>query len=329
MKMDKLNAKSVTSVDLERIEKTPGPFCMSFGFDPAPLTRSIQRVGLVNNPVLLDRGTGSFSVITGYRRIQALKSLGWKNIPVKIFAASQLSLAEGLLINLYDNLSFRELNPVEKGMALSRLQTHFSRREIIREFMPLMNLPGHEATLRFLVAVANDLEEEIRLDVAQGRIARQAVGMLLELTPQDRTAIHGVLRELKLNTNQQKQLIEYIIDIANRDKLTIPQVLLDPELKIIRQDPSRNKPQKAKAILNCLRGKRSPSLRRAERIFHQKVSELKLPKDANISAPPFFEASYYKLELRFRDGKSLKSKLNALASISGLEHFRDPWEEEL
>jgi ParB-like chromosome segregation protein Spo0J len=302
---------------------------MSFGFDPTPLTRSIQRVGLVNNPLLLDRGTGSFSIITGYRRIQALQSLGWENIPARIFDEKQVSLTECLLVNLFDNLATRELNPVEKGMALSRLQAHFNRREITRDFMPLMNLAAHAATLMFLVAVANHLEDEIRLDVAQGRIARQAAGMLLELTPQERIAIHDVLRELKLNTNQQKQFIEYIIEIANRDRIAIPQLLLEPDLKSIRQDPGRNKPQKAKAILHFLRGKRSPALTQAEKMFHQKVTELKLPEGVNISAPPFFEAPDYRLELHFKDGKALKCKLDELTAIAGLEDFRDPWEEEL
>ena len=68
------SASAVHQVDIKDIDVRPGAYCMSFGFDLAPLTESIQRVGLINNPVLIRDGTEKLTIIVGYRRIHALKN---------------------------------------------------------------------------------------------------------------------------------------------------------------------------------------------------------------------------------------------------------------
>jgi len=75
--MDINNITEITPqpVLLSNIDDSPGPCCMSFGFDLNPLIQSIERVGLINPPLLKRDNHGSITIITGYRRIKALKSL--------------------------------------------------------------------------------------------------------------------------------------------------------------------------------------------------------------------------------------------------------------
>ena len=88
-----------------------------------------------------------------------------------------------------------------------------------------------------------------------------------------------------------------------------------------------NKPQKVKAIVKILKFRRFPSISKAEKLFNKGISNLSLPLGVKIIPPPFFEGTYYKLELTFRKGEDLKGKLADLCNISGLEGITNFWRD--
>ena len=63
--------------------------------------------------------------------------------------------------------------------------------------------------------------------------------------------------------------------------------------------------------------------------FKNKVLSLGLPKGIRINAPPYFEASHYRLEILFRDGKELIKKIKFLSGIGELKELKNPWEEDI
>ncbi|MFH1294113.1 MAG: hypothetical protein ABIJ44_08305, partial [Pseudomonadota bacterium] len=81
--------------------------------------------------------------------------------------------------------------------------------------------------------------------------------------------------------------------------------------------------------LKLLRGRRFPSLVKAEKAFKKKVSSLDLPKSASIHAPPYFEEPHYRLEVLFREGKELRETINRLNLTEGLDKLGDPWEKDV
>jgi hypothetical protein len=139
-------------VHLDRIDINPGPYCMSYGFDTTRLSDSIGRIGLLNAPVLMHKGEGDlpYAVVAGFQRIMALKSMKAARIPCRILPAETTPL-QCLLINFYENLTVRDFNPVEKGMALTRLLRWAPAEEVTQTFMPLLDLPSHKETLDLLV----------------------------------------------------------------------------------------------------------------------------------------------------------------------------------
>ena len=58
--MEKAVEFPIRAVDLAVVDLTPGPCCMSFGFDLKPLENSIGEIGLINSPLLYDKGDGEF-----------------------------------------------------------------------------------------------------------------------------------------------------------------------------------------------------------------------------------------------------------------------------
>ena len=313
-------------VDSNRIDNSPGPCCMSFGFDLNPLIQSINNIGLVNMPLLMESKHGFLTVITGYRRIKALKSLQWKRIPCWVLSESKISPLKCLVLNLYDNLATRKLNEVEKGMVLSRLCSLVPRNEVLEVYMPLLNLPSHEPTLFFFTKLEKELDSRVKEYLVQKSISLQIVKILLEMELEARGQVFSVISNIKFNINQQKYLIDYIIDISNIENKPISEILKESWLEGIFTNKKLNNPQKAKAILKLLRARRFPSLVKAEELFKKRVSGLDLPDEVRICASQYFEEYDYRLEVRFREGKGLKNTINSLSMIEGLEDIGNPWE---
>ncbi len=315
-------------IDTDKISDSPGPYCMSFEFDPSLYIHSIKEIGLVNTPLLIKNTDGEIDVISGYRRIQAIKALKWNKIPCKILPESTLSALECLLLNLHDNLATRKFNIVEKSMLLSRLVEHFPDSEIIEYYMPMLDLPSHEETLRFYIRIEEELEVEQKKYLALERLTFQAAKMLLEIDPESRSSICSLISYLKLNSNQQKQFIDYIVDISHISKTPVSDLINKGPIEKICSDQNLNTPQKGRAVLRFLRGRRLPSLTTAESTFKEMVSRLDLPDGVRIKSPRFFEDPHYQLEVSFREGKELKEKIESISRKEGLRNLGNPWGED-
>jgi ParB-like chromosome segregation protein Spo0J len=314
----------ITAVNLSRINPEPGPYCMSFGFDLTRMMGSIQEVGMLSPPLIMTNQQGGWDVVSGYRRTIAVKALGWKELLCKDLSVSNLSPLECLDLNLHENLPTRAFNEVEKGMILKRLSRHASAQELLRRYMPLLGLPSHEPTLQVYLLI-DDLEEPVKHSLAGGRISLQALMLLLDMAPGDRVAIWKCITNLRLNSNYQKRLIEYAVDISDMEGKTAEQILTEGPVTAIFRDQKLNNPQKVKVLLDHLHSRRNPRLARCERAFRKNVSRLNLPDGVRISHPPYFEDPSFTLEVSFRDGDALRQKIIQLSHMEGLENIRSPW----
>jgi len=311
------------TVDLNDIEESPGPFCMSFGFDLHPLVSSIEAVGVIHLP-LLRRHQGRIAVVSGYRRIQALRSLNATTALCRILDEEIAPLA-CLLLNLYDNLATRNLNDVEKGMVLSRLSIWMPRQEIIDRYLPLLGLRPDEKNLRFFLEMESGAGSATKQFVAKEGLTWRVVSSLSDLDDLSRSSLMNGMAKLMLNVNQQTQFIDLSIDISHIKGVPIPQVVSELGIDQIPLDTTANRPQRAKAVIDHLRSERYPTIVGAERRFRKMISDLHLPGGVEITPPPSFEGDRYRMQISFKEGKELTSKLNQLAHMEGLNHLVNPW----
>ena len=314
-------------VALEDIDETPGPYTMSFGFDSDKMVTSMEKAGIIHPPLIERLPDGKAEVIAGYRRIQGARHLGWKQVPCFDLTDRELSSLEKLLLGLYDNLATRAFNDVEKGMVLERLNNHVSRKEILADYMPLLGLPSHEPTLDIFLRI-KELEIPARLAIAHERVSFKTTHSLLNMDLESRSSVLEWLFDLMFNFNQQNQFIEYINDISISEDRGIYDVLSDEKLLEVRLNESLNKPQKAKRTLELLRARRFPNLSRAETSFNEMIHSAGLPDGVFVRHSPFFEGPDYRLEIRFRDGKSLKTMIDQVSNLKGLQNLGDPWKEQ-
>jgi len=311
-------------VVLSNIDDSPGPCCMSFGFDLNPLIQSIEKVGLINPPLLKRDNHGSITIITGYRRIKALQSLKADRAACRVLSGNNILPIECLLVNLHDNLAVRKLNDVEKGMVLVRLIPWIKPREIVEHYLPLLGLPSNKATFSSYLRLEEEMGFRAKESIAQGQLSLRNAIMLLDIDLISRSSIIDLISNIKLTVNQQRQLIDYTVDLAHIEGSSISDILDDQSMKRIESDTRMNNPQKGRALIRYLRMRRYPLVSKAEKEFKKMVSKLNLGEMVRIDHSPSFESPYYRLEVLFKDGLSLRENLENFMR-EDIDSLRDPW----
>lgn len=321
--MEKRIKSTPLMVDISDIDLKSGPFSMSFSFNLEPLKASIDKFGVLNPPYLLKNSDGTFTVVAGYRRLLAVRELGWPDILCQIMPDAFPPL-EALLLNLNDNLIHRQLNNIEKGMVLTSLTCFLEEEEIIRNFMPTLGIPANTQTLRLFLGL-HELEKSIQVSVAMEKLSLKVAGLMFGIGKDDRLRINDLFTSLRFSFNQQWKATQWIMEIANREGRSIKEVLDKGDIIGVLNNDRINNPQKVKLLVMVLRSIRFPSLLEAERLFREGLSNLRLPSGVKIIPPPFFEGIDYKLEIVFTKGEGLKKNLTELSRLSGLERVTDFW----
>ena len=108
-----------TWTDLCEIADGLGPYTMSYGFNLDLLCESIRKVGLINPPLLARNQEGSFDVVSGYRRILALKALGKRKVFCLDVTVVLPSTLKRFLAAFYEKLATRKFNDTEKAFILN------------------------------------------------------------------------------------------------------------------------------------------------------------------------------------------------------------------
>jgi ParB family chromosome partitioning protein len=311
-------------IHLEQMTEAPGPYTMSYGFNLDALCLSIKKVGVIHPPLVARNQEGSFDIVSGYRRIRALKALGERQTLCHDVTARLSSPLERLLAGFYENLATRKFNDIEKAMVLARLGEHMTREEILESYMPLLSLPSHDRTMTFFLKLLN-LDRSIQAALAEEEISIHTAKALVEMEVQDRQPLFFWIHELNLNFNQQLKFIEYTKDISIRENVELSGLLFQELFVSIKENQRLNTPQKAKAVLEALRARRFPRLTLAQQAVERKISAISLPHGARIHYDPNLENPYYHLEISFRQGEELKKTINALQAMHELEPIPELW----
>jgi ParB family chromosome partitioning protein len=321
--MQKPSQSTPLEVEISDIDLSPGLFCMSFNFSLKQLKESIERFGLLNAPYVIKDSSDRYTVVAGYRRLLAVRELGWPEVACSVLC-SDFPPLEALLLNLYDNIAQRNMNDIEKAMVLERLNKYVTKEALMKDFMPMLGIPANRQYLDILLQMPK-LEEQVRISIATHRISLKVADLMMTLNSPDRLKINELFTELKLSFNQQWEVIQWIVESAGREGRTPQEILDDEALAEILHDSIMSNPIKSKTIVKLLRERRFPYLVKAEKEFKKGVSSLSLPKGVRVIPPPFFEEENYRLEIAFSQGKDLKEKVEGLSRLAGLEEITDFW----
>ena len=194
---------------------------------------------------------------------------------------------------------------------LERLGKFFARRELIETYLPLLGLGASgEVYTRYVQLLRSS--KSLQLAVAREQLAMSVAGEFLRIAPAERSALFDLFQQLRLGVNLQKEFFSLCFEISRRDKISINQLLQGAALRGILKNARLSVPQKTALVRDHLKRLRYPRLSEKERQFQSVVKRLGLVPGAALHAPPYFEGTTYRMELRFETYVELRDRLAQL-----------------
>jgi ParB/RepB/Spo0J family partition protein len=287
-------------LSLSDLNTADDSYRVTFAPELEGLKRSIRAVGIIQPINVRHTPEGTYQIVTGYKRVLVMQDLGRQSMPALVHEPHDLSPTQAFMWNLHDNAATRELNVIEKSMALGKLSHFFSvsEEDLVKQFLPLLGMDPSYKMLHQLLSL-QQLTEPLKNFVVQTDLALSSASRVAEFTASTQQALLPVLAKIRPSTNKLNELLTLIREIAARDGLTVEEILQRYELMEVVADPSTSPSEKVRALRQALRGLRLPQLTERQKQLASMIQSLELPDSARIVTDPYFESEKIKLECQF------------------------------
>jgi len=283
------------------------------------LCQNIKWAGLINPPILMEKATGPI-IICGFRRIRACLELGIEEIKTRIVNPENQSVQCALLA-VVDNISQRRLNLIEQSRALHLLAA-FTKTSELQEIAASIGLPWQPSLVHKIKQLCF-LPQSIQVLVISGDIGLKMALKLGTLPSEAGARMVQLFCDLQLGLNKQQEIYTLVTEIAQREDLSIEDVLTDDLFRKTLKNEKLDRPQKGRRIRDFLKKKRFPNLMKAESKFREDVTKLKLGNHMKLIPPADFEGSLYSLNLKFRNLAELEECRGTLDRILEAPELKD------
>lgn len=280
------------------------------------LTPSIRSIGVINPPILVDRSDG-FTIVAGFRRIDACCNLGWHSILAKVLEPSTPELQCAQLA-ICDNALQRPLNLIEQSRSAAMLLRFIKDDASLVKAASAVGLAANPVYLKRIVSLCR-LPRSIQRGVSTERIPLTMALELGKLENDTGTRFAELFCDLKLGFNKQREILTLAQEIALREDVAIEALLAEKALAEIldAQDTDRN--LKTRHLRSYLKRRRFPAITDAEKAFARCVKNMALEPGVSLKPPANFEGRRYTLTLSFRNRSELAEYEAVVAKI-----VRDP-----
>jgi len=268
------------------------------------LVASVREHGILQPPLVMVNKGDTFVVLSGMKRLRALRLAGGEETPCRVVAAD-IEKSALLRLILEEQRWHTPLTISEKAFFLA-LAKRFLSPERLNRIYPLLSVsPRSEETAK-LLALTN-LPPEILRAAHEGRISTATTQALTILSAEDRQAVFTRLTEIQLGDNKQKRFLQLLAEVRNLRQETLTTILQLQEIIYIFSDKRMNPPQKSQRLLDTLAALAAPESSASECQFRQWQSSLALPAGARIEHSPAFENDALRLILPFARQQALEA----------------------
>jgi ParB/RepB/Spo0J family partition protein len=143
----------------------------------AILAESIKAEGLISPPTVVDCGDGTYRIIAGRRRIEAVRQLKWKEVTARVIDEADADRLES--IGLAENVNRQEMSPLDEAELFKRLLDKGTNIKDIAAYYD-RSVSGIHHRVRLC-----DLREELKAMFREGRIALSGAVLLASLPAED------------------------------------------------------------------------------------------------------------------------------------------------
>ncbi|MEI7634596.1 MAG: ParB N-terminal domain-containing protein [bacterium] len=304
--------KNFEDIAIDRIAWSDTRYKLTFRRAPESLIVSVREMGVLNPLIVAESSDPDrFTIVTGWLRFAAAREGGAETVPCHAYRNFAPKIL--LLCSLFDNLGHRAMNPIEQALALGSLSDHYSRAEIISNFLPLLGCQPHAENWEKIMRLAG-LCEELKWAVADGALSPQAARILAGLPKEAGEQAWRLMRSVSMTASLQNETAELFNDLWKRDGLAPSAIISGEDWARFADDPPANPARAAHIVREGLRRRRFPRLTQMERGYAASVRALKLPSRAAISPTHGFESRKQKLEVQFDSPEQLSAALKQITS---------------
>ncbi len=301
------------TIDLETI-LSQGPEAEKYVFTYRPeisgLVTSIREQGLLIPPVLKALGESRYQVVSGSRRVHALRLLGTDQVEALVLPPGEATDVACLRRSILENQWHRGFNEVEKALLFTGLHDEFphllaSLEDVLGDGLKIPRNSQGIARYRFILS----LPEPVIRGLAQGRISLAQAQILKRFPAEARLLFYRLEADCKLTLQESRQASEWILDTARADHVEPGELMKEEPLGPLPADDTPPR-QRAQKLLSFLRSKRYPLLESWKERAASAISQTGVrDKGIRISHDPTFETSQVRIQIQAGSGADLKNQL--------------------
>lgn len=303
-------------------------FRISETLDSPAVVESLRELGQLNPVVLLDRIPRL--IVCGFRRIRALQQLGRTQVLAHLFPESAGNALHPFELALRENLSHRQLDPLEKARAIDKLQSlcRMSRDRLLQVYFPLLGLAPHETVLAGYAAL-HAVHPLLRRCLLEGSLTLSSVEVLARRSHQEQSRFASLMSAVRLSASLQKKVLGLLEDLSGMSDVPLDEPLQDAEIRSMLEDARLSPFQKGDRLHAILYRARNPRLSSARERFQEKRDRLDLPGSIRIIPHPFFETNDIRVEFdapdagRFRELAAALQQAAQRQELEGLFQLKD------
>ena len=289
----------------------------SYRTDLARLVTSIRRDGLLTPLVLQERENGIFRIVSGFRRVQALKQIGAQRADAFVLPPGRDSEEECLRRSLQENHWHRGFNEVEKALLFTRLHDEFPAclpglDDLLTGELRLPRGPRSLEPYRFLLS----LPEAVLDGLADGRISLGQAQLLRLFPPDRRVRFCGLMTACELTLQESRQVAEWILDCFGGENSSEG---TDEGCEVWQCLPAEglSPRQRAQRLLSTLRHRRYPELESWKQRFAAACLQAGIGGEGiRVAHDPAFESTEVRVEIRARSETELSDRIDQLSRAS-------------
>ncbi len=244
-------------------------------------------------------------VFDGIKRFHIANHLNLKKIPIILhnYNSEKKILIDHIKFNLY-----REVNEIELSNFINIAINYFNEKllakyilsKILKKFSD--KLINNYLLLNKLILLGKKLLVEKKLNI-------YVAINISKLDVKSQEIFLSLVKNLKLNSNKQKKLYEYIFDLSKRFNKSFSDILKNFK-KYYLEDYSK---ELENNFFEEIKKLHSPDFYNFQKNFLKTKKELlKNIKGSNLLSPTNFEDDILKLEIFFKDFKELKNKIEMI-----------------
>lgn len=288
----------------------------------ADLEKSIGANGIIN-PVIVYSHGAKFNIISGFKRAGIAAAInaaggGEKNGEgctgsIGCLIADDIPPVERLLINIRENASIRELNPVEISAALKKLSAFYDKAELIENYLPLINMQKSEYIFNKYLSL-DRLTPDLKTAVVRGRVPAAAAFTLAEFSGAAQAAFASIINETRMGANLIVETARLIFETTMQYNKTAELILSDINYEAVLANKELTTNQKTEAIRGALSRLKRPMYESRMERFSDLACAFTADK---ISINPFayFEKDEITIKFSIDSAASLEKKIEALKRL--------------